>query len=294
MSNRERKNGSESALERALNQLSPASPVDREQPEDDLLAQGIARFLDGADYIDHADGYGRIEHDLGRRELMALLPAEMEAFLPGGGGGFGRSGGDSGDGDGRGVCAGAKIKQLRSLMLVDIESLGFLGRPLFLIGALFVKSKRKQTWKAKLVQYLARDYSEEEAVVRAYLQEAAATDLWLSYNGRTFDLPFIKLRATQYLIDHPGQAPHLDLLPIARRLWAKQLPNCKLKTVETHILGRPRGHDISGAEIPAAYHSFVRTGEPLEMLDILKHNALDLINLLDIYARMQLALKDVD
>jgi uncharacterized protein YprB with RNaseH-like and TPR domain len=272
----ERGRGTKSRLDRALAQLAAKAPSRHGgEGEDGLLAEGIGRFLKGAKYIDHGDGYGRIEHDLGRRGLEGLLTPEMDAFLPA-------------------VADGVKRKHPRSLLLVDIESLGFIGRPLFLIGALFVSAKRKQTWKAKLIQYLARDYSEEEAVVRAYLKEAVKTDLWLTYNGRTFDLPFIKLRATQYLIEHPESAPHIDLLPIARRLWSEQLPNCKLGTIESYILGRPRGHDISGAQIPAAYHSFVRTGEPLDMLDILKHNALDLINLLDIYDQMQLALKEAD
>jgi hypothetical protein len=188
-------------------------------------------------------------------------------------------------------------REVSSLVLVDIESLGFIGRPLFLIGALFASaptpraafhekgaSRRDQPWKLEIVQYLARDYSEEEAILEAFEQETSATDLWVTYNGRTFDLPFIELRAVHHRLTPAKPRRHLDLLPVARRLWGKELPDCRLKTIERLITRRPRpGGDIAGGQIPDAYHAFVRTGEPFDMLDILRHNAADLTGLLDIY-----------
>jgi uncharacterized protein YprB with RNaseH-like and TPR domain len=75
----------------------------------------------------------------------------------------------------------------------------------------------------------------------------------------------------------------LDLLPVARRLWGEQLPNCRLQTLERYVCGRRvRAGDIGGEEIPRAYHDYVRTGEPWEMMRILHHNASDLATLLQL------------
>ena len=111
----------------------------------------------------------------------------------------------------------------------------------------------------------------------------------VTFNGKSFDWPQVTDRSTLY---HLGQEPaarheliHVDLLHHARRRWRRELPNCKLQTLERYICGRRRSGDIPGRDIPRAYHNYVRTGDATEMRSILHHNALDLITLL------QLALK---
>ena len=54
------------------------------------------------------------------------------------------------------------------------------------------------------------------------------------------------------------------------------MPDCKLQTLETFVLARTRRGDIPGADIPAAYHDFVETGDAKLLADILHHNLLDL------------------
>jgi len=212
----------------------------------ELLAAGVARFLPGAEYCVAPEGYAR-------------TTAEGPPATPG-----------------------------DALVCLDLESLGFLGRPLFLIGALFSGGDAAgavggRAGATRLVQYLARDYSEEEAVVRAFSREAAGVSTWVTFNGRTFDLPLLRLRAAYHRIRAPLPDRHVDLLPAARRLWGSRLPNCRLQTLERLVCGRrPRRGDIDGGEIPRAYHDFVRSGEPWEMLRVLEHNAADLLTLLQL------------
>ena len=47
-----------------------------------------------------------------------------------------------------------------------------------------------------------------------------------------------------------------------------------------------RNDDISGTLIPLAYEQFVRSGVEHEMDSILLHNAIDLVTLLDLMARL--------
>ena len=49
---------------------------------------------------------------------------------------------------------------------------------------------------------------------------------------------------------------------------------------------RRRVEDIPGHHIPDAYHYFVRTGHAGDIARIMKHNAWDLVTLLDLMVRM--------
>jgi len=64
------------------------------------------------------------------------------------------------------------------------------------------------------------------------------------------------------------------------------LPNCRLQTLERFVCGRARYNDLDGALVPAAYHHFVRTGQTHEIGAILKHNALDLITLVELALKL--------
>jgi uncharacterized protein len=170
-------------------------------------------------------------------------------------------------------------------LFVDLETLGFLGHPLFLIGLLH-RPADSDRWE--VLQLLARDYTEEEAVIGAFGGEGRRNRLWVSFNGKSFDLPFLRNRAAYYRTSIPVPEEHLDLLPLARRLYRRVLPDCRLQTLESNLFGRYRHKDLGGAEIPAAYHAFVRTGDPTDMGRILLHNRDDLVSL----ARLLVHLKD--
>ena len=165
-----------------------------------------------------------------------------------------------------------------SLMFLDIETLGFVGRPVFLIGCLFEQPQ------AEIVQFLARDYAEEASALEAFRAELGRrpSPVWVTFNGASFDLPALRLRFIANRLEAPSVPGHLDLLHTARRLWGPSLPDCRLRTLEARLLGRHRIADLPGERIPAAYHAFVRTGEPWEMLGILKHNVADLLALRDL------------
>ena len=76
------------------------------------------------------------------------------------------------------------------------------------------------------------------------------------------------------------------MLHHARRRWRRQLPDCRLQTLERVVCRRKRTGDIPGHRIPAAYAEYVRTGFEREMEAILYHNAMDLVTLLDLTLRL--------
>lgn len=172
----------------------------------------------------------------------------------------------------------------RELLLVDLETCGLTGSSLFLVGVLRFIDNR-----LAVELLLARNYAEERAVLATFWQTVSPTGVVVTFNGKSFDWPMLVDRSARHLLFRGRQRPeppHVDLLHHARRRWRRQLPDCKLQTLERHICGRGRTGDIPGSQIPAAYQQFVRTGQAQEMNSILMHNAIDLVTLLDIGLRL--------
>jgi uncharacterized protein YprB with RNaseH-like and TPR domain len=172
----------------------------------------------------------------------------------------------------------------QNILLVDLETCGLSGSSLFLIGLLRWDDRRPV-----VELLLARNYAEERAVLATFWQVAQPESLLVTFNGKSFDWPMIADRSARHLLFRNGRRPdltHVDMLHHARRRWRRQLPNCRLQTLERHICGRGRTGDIPGSQIPAAYQQFVRTGKDHEMNAILLHNAIDLVTLLDISLRL--------
>ena len=167
------------------------------------------------------------------------------------------------------------------LFFVDIETTGLSNTPLFLIGTLRIGPDG-----AGVRQYLARDYSEERAALELFLAECPKDAVYVSFNGKAFDLPYIRVRLAYHRVPWRADRPHFDVLHEARRTWRGEVPNCRLTTLESWICGRLRTDDIEGALIPDAYHRFVRTGDAVEIVQVVRHNRLDLWTMADLMTRM--------
>jgi len=166
-------------------------------------------------------------------------------------------------------------------VFVDTETTGLSGNMVFLLGTMRVSGD-----DVILTQVFARDYSEEPALLAEWVRLLGDSAMIVSFNGKAFDLPLLRDRFAVHGLSLPEEPVHVDLLHHARRRWRGVLPDCRLQTLEWRVCGRRRVGDIPGAEIPAVYHRFVRTGEPRDILTVFHHNALDLITLADIAAAL--------
>lgn len=161
------------------------------------------------------------------------------------------------------------------LVFMDIETTSLYNtQPLFLIGMLFAEDDH-----LVLKQFFARHYCEEKALIEQAYQELAAVPVMVTYNGRSFDAPYLNARAAAHRLEIRVHHIHLDLLPHTRRKYRSSLPNCRLHTVGETLLGMDRGDDIPGDLIPSMYHDFVQTQNPDLIRSVLEHNAMDLISL---------------
>lgn len=174
-----------------------------------------------------------------------------------------------------------RLCRLDEVVFLDIETTGLSSTcPLFLVGMLRLSSSEDGL---ELTQVLARDYDEEAAVLKRTCGDILGAKAIVTFNGKSFDVPFIRKRLDYFGMDEMEEggfsACVVDLLHQARRRYSEVLPNCKLTTLEEMVLRRPRHDDIPGDLIPAIYSEFVQTQDFSIVLPIIQHNEADLLSL---------------
>ena len=180
---------------------------------------------------------------------------------------------------------------LSDLYFLDIETtgLGGAGAIAFLVAAArFEVDDAGAPTSLVLAQYLAESPPEEAGVLDALIEDARFRDdpVLVTYNGRTFDAPLLDERATMHRRRAGfGGLRQLDLLRPARTAYRGLLPNCKLGTLEQHVLGMTRpSEDIPGADVPRWYFRFLRSGDHRMLNPIVEHNELDVIGMVGLLA----------
>ena len=165
----------------------------------------------------------------------------------------------------------------RRMLFLDLETCGLTACPVFLAGVALIGEN-----DLVFRQIFARDYAEERALIHEMARLIGEADFLVSFNGKSFDVPFLRDRAAHHRMPFPVSAPHLDLLWLARRRWKAVLPDCKLQTLEWRVLRRRRSGDVGGSDIPGLYHHFVQGGEARRLVPIFHHNMLDVVAMVEL------------
>ena len=140
----------------------------------------------------------------------------------------------------------------------------------------------------RVEQWILTRLSAEPAMLAEVLARVGALagpgTVLASFNGASFDVPLLRTRLRRAGLQPTAlERPHLDLLPVARRMWRGRGPDCRLVTLERTQLGVRRVHDIAGHEIPAVFWAWLRApGDPevrAVMGRVADHNLADLVTL---------------
>jgi uncharacterized protein len=143
-------------------------------------------------------------------------------------------------------------------------------------------------------QLLMREAREERSVLVAIAERLAERPVLVTYNGKSFDWPLLKMRYRRRRISLPPLMAHLDFLHPARNLWRSRLGSAKLSHLERHVLGWERGADVIASRIPRAYFEFVCRGNADGLIPVFEHNQMDLRGLAGVAARVLTLLADDD
>jgi len=165
----------------------------------------------------------------------------------------------------------------RRLLYLDTETTGLAGGTgtyAFLVGVGFFDGA---TFEVR--QYFMRDLDEEAALLAALDGLFREFDGLVTYNGGGFDLPLLETRFVLARRRFPADVFHLDLLGPARRLWSARLTDCRLGTLERHVLRFIREDDLPGALIPSVYFDYLRRKHPGQLPRVFDHNRHDVLSL---------------
>ena len=188
----------------------------------------------------------------------------------------------------------------RRVVFFDIETTGLSGGAgtlAFLAGCGWFEPSG-----FRVRQFFLAGPSGEHEMLRALGEVLSSASLLVTFNGRTFDVPFMETRWAFHRAPNPtDDLLHFDMLPPARRLWSRREARdetggseaggsgaggsgndergCSLGALERTVLGLGRGGDGPGFEIPARYFHFLLTGEAESIRGVLEHNRTDIVSL---------------
>jgi uncharacterized protein len=171
------------------------------------------------------------------------------------------------------------------LMHFDTETTGLsggTGTRAFMIGVADWPGDRLRVRQLYLATMAA-----EPAMLRAFAEWLAPEQILVSYNGRCYDAPLLATRYRLARLANPLQGlRHLDLLFPVRRRYRGVWENCRLATIERHLLGVLRDDDLPGSEAPRAWRDYLTRGDARDLCRVLAHNDQDVVTLAQLLLRL--------
>lgn len=168
---------------------------------------------------------------------------------------------------------------VENYVFLDTETSGLAGGTgtfVFLIGLGYITEIGFH-----MVQLFMRELGQEAALLAGLSQFLAPFKTIVTFNGKSFDVPMLNTRHVLNGFTTPFTGlSHIDLLPLARRLWRNRLPSRALKDLEVDILGMARtDEEVPGWMIPELYYEYLRSGDARPLGGVFYHNAQDVVSL---------------
>lgn len=183
----------------------------------------------------------------------------------------------------------AGLDPRRPAVLLDLETTGLLGQAgalVCVVGAAWHVAPdrmRVEQWSLHRASAEGAMLADLDASLRERVGPRSA---FVTFNGSSFDLPLLRRRMVRHGIyaptEDPLRAPHVDLLPLARRLWRDRGPDCRLGTLELRYLQLDREGDVSGAEVVELLWRWLEAPDATTAEDLAKvqrHNRIDVLSM---------------
>jgi len=210
--------------------------------------------------IELADGLKRISTHIPLRET---LPSGWPNWLPGAV---------------QPVASQLGASQLGTPVFIDTETTGLAGGTgtlAFLVGIAVAEGGA-----LVIEQFLLTRPGAEAQLYQALAAALPPEPIWVSFNGRSFDMPLLATRQRlKRRVDVFAQRPHWDLLHPLRCAFGAKWDNCRLASAEQRLLGIERHDDLPSAQVPAAYRDWLARGESAALRRVLDHHRQDIASL---------------
>lgn len=220
--------------------------------------------------IELADGLKRISTHIPLRET---LPSGWPNWLPG----AVQPGASQPSASQPGVSQPG-ASQLGTPVFIDTETTGLAGGTgtlAFLVGIAVAEGGA-----LVIEQFLLTRPGAEAQLYQALAAALPPEPIWVSFNGRSFDMPLLATRQRlKRRVDVFAQRPHWDLLHPLRCAFGAKWDNCRLASAEQRLLGIERHDDLPSAQVPAAYRDWLARGESAALRRVLDHHRQDIASL---------------
>ncbi len=170
---------------------------------------------------------------------------------------------------------------LSEIAFIDIETLGLYDCPLFLIGIATFDNE-----ELVIEQILLRGLVEEKSALHFLNEYLVNKTAICSFNGKSFDVPFIRKRMERHDLVHSIIHPHFDIKYFSSKAFGDTVMDCRLTTLEYELFKTKRVDDIPSSYVPDFYTSYVRTKNIGAIVPIINHNKQDLISTANIFVRL--------
>lgn len=191
----------------------------------------------------------------------------------------------------------------RDFLFLDTETTGLAGAGAlaFMVGVAFFEPQVTLVGDFPadgevlvVRQFFLRDHDDEPIMLRQLDELLAHKAGLITFNGRSFDVPLLNNR---YVMNRQRgrlpDLPHIDLLPLARRLYRARIGSCALAALEQNLLGLHRTQeDVPGWLIPTLYYNYLRSGDARELTRVFYHNEMDMLSMVTLAARIFRQLAD--
>ncbi|MBY9007669.1 MAG: ribonuclease H-like domain-containing protein [Candidatus Lokiarchaeota archaeon] len=183
------------------------------------------------------------------------------------------------------------------LLFIDIETLGLYDSPIIIVGLGFYKNN-----VYNIHQFFARGLEEEIAICEHLRVKILPNyKCFLSYNGKSFDIPYIANRFLYYFDENPmiyeddppykksnTKFGHIDLYHNCRRQFKGEFSNYELTTIEQELLNLKRENELPSSLVGLCYRKFLR--DPNKYIGLIKecidHNYYDMYSMPLIFEKL--------
>ncbi len=179
---------------------------------------------------------------------------------------------------------------LEDLLFIDIETLGIFDNPLIIIGIGFFHDLQYE-----INLFFARTLEEEISICEHLKNEVLPRfKCFVSYNGKSFDIPFIANRFLYFFDQNPMIYPedlpykesntlfhHIDLYHNCRRKYKGMFNSYSLTSIEENLLGFYRTNELPSNLVGTCYKMYLENPERYIGLikECIEHNYYDVYSL---------------
>jgi uncharacterized protein len=164
----------------------------------------------------------------------------------------------------------------KKVLFFDIETTGFNPKKsnIILIGMSY-----EENGKYVVEQIFANSTEDEKDMLYEFKKRLLRFDLIVTYNGKSFDVPFTNIRMIIKSIDYQIKQEHLDVICHVRpNKTHLGLTSCSLKSVEK-LFKIEREDTINGEDSINLYYEYLNTRDETVKKKILLHNFEDVFYL---------------